>query len=140
MRRWAGCATPELFVDSGIELPFVENVRPGTIRFNFDATYVRTEDEIQIRAQDHGAWRDPPLVTFPADVEPPDFWEYSGPKSPQDAYGIFSTTQAYAPGQERLNGVPIGFVQPAEFRSAPPPPSVTLSSLRDLTHSAHLQS
>ena len=112
----------------GIALPFVENVRPGTIRFNFDATNVRTEDEIQIRANDHGAWRDPPLATFPAGVGPPDFWEHWGPKSPQDVYGIFSTTHAYTEGQERRRTTPIGFVRWARIDS-PPPPSVSLSAL-----------
>ena len=138
-----------------IELPFVEDVdgKPGTIRFNFDATHMGSEHEIQIRAKNDptapATWRDPPLKTFTVahgEVQ----WEYSGVKSSIGVYGIFSTTHAYTAGQVRDGGPPIGFARevgigippnppvtptppvippPGPIGPLPPPPDVALSAL-----------
>ena len=103
------------------ELPFVENVsgKPGTIRFNFDATNVGSEHKIQIRPKTGATWG-ATIAEFTATANPLQRWEY--PAHTGGVYGIFSTTHAYADGQVRLGTTPIGFVREVGVGIDPKPP------------------
>ena len=114
--------------------PEAENVadKPGTVKFNFNPSRVKVEHSIEIRRLESGVWGEPLTGgTIPRNnAMAADATEYSveitGQTAGTQTYGLFSTTQAYLPGQATItkSGVeqPIGFVRTVTFTVTGPPP------------------
>ena len=76
--------------------------QPGTVVFNFDASDVNVEQEIEIRRWNGTAWEDQAIQSFDADTEEVT-WVIANQPAGMQRYGIFSTTQAYIDGQCFIN-------------------------------------